>query len=170
MGSGLDDIAFNTFKRVTSETFSENYAGNYFGRDFNGCTDVYLNLGMLAAWIMLACTAIAMQYKVTGKDLPFPRSPRAKFDVRYGLSGANRRRLEGGTHSMNEYSREERLLLGRGDSTGDMRAFARTQPSGASHDRVRTADGEAFLDGGARAAARREQRLQVERIRATREQ
>jgi hypothetical protein len=71
---------------------------------------------------------------------------------------------------MNEYSREERLLLGRGDSTGDMRAFARTQPSGASHDRVRTADGEAFLDGGARAAARREQRLQVERIRATREQ
>lgn len=83
LGSGLDDIVFNVFKRVTSTTFNQNYAGNFFGKDFNGCTDAALNLGMTIAWVVLTLTSVAMQYKVTAKDLPFPKSSHPNFTQRY---------------------------------------------------------------------------------------
>ena len=99
--SGLDDIVFNVFKRVTSSTFSENYAGNFFGKDFNGCTDAALNLGMAVGWVVLTITSVAMQYKVTGKGISFPKSSHPNYTQRYAAGSRNRRSREG--HSLNEY-------------------------------------------------------------------
>ena len=63
MGSGFDDILFNVFKRLTSSWFSQNYSGNYFGTEFNGCTDADLNLAMLGAWIVLSILTVRALYR-----------------------------------------------------------------------------------------------------------
>lgn len=82
MGSGFDDILFNVFKRLTSSWFSQNYSGNYFGAEFNGCTDADLNLAMLAAWIILSILTSLLQYYFTGAGLDFPESPRKASHTR----------------------------------------------------------------------------------------
>jgi len=157
LGSGLDDIVFNVFKRMTSQTFSQNYAGNFFGKDFNGCTDASLNLGMTAAWLLLTLTSVAMQYKVTANGMKYPKSSHPNYTQRYAPRRFGQVEED---HSLSEYSREERRQLNRTSSDNNMRAFARTvAPSSASD--VQTT---------ARAAARKEQRLKVELICSTREQ
>jgi hypothetical protein len=76
IGSGLNQIVFNVFKRISSQTFAQNYGGSYFGNDFNGCSDPDLNLGMLVAWVVGSVCGVVVQLKVTAVKLPFPVSPR----------------------------------------------------------------------------------------------
>eukprot|EP00043_Microstomoeca_roanoka_P001072 m.30742 g.30742 ORF g.30742 m.30742 type:complete len:655 (-) comp10636_c2_seq2:131-2095(-) len=68
IGSGFDDIVLNVIERSTNKHFATSYTGNYFGSDFNGCSNLDKNTAFLASWIAATVVFCAIQYVVTGAE------------------------------------------------------------------------------------------------------
>eukprot|EP00038_Savillea_parva_P026121 m.51590 g.51590 ORF g.51590 m.51590 type:complete len:781 (+) comp7320_c0_seq1:224-2566(+) len=73
VASNFDDILLNTIRRLTDSNFGKDYSGNYFSNEFNGCSNVDYNVGMLAAWAGLSCLTAWFQFKVSARLRPGSR-------------------------------------------------------------------------------------------------
>eukprot|EP00041_Stephanoeca_diplocostata_P022862 m.550919 g.550919 ORF g.550919 m.550919 type:complete len:753 (+) comp22164_c0_seq3:118-2376(+) len=61
VASSFDDMLLNLFKRCTLPRFAQDYTGNIFGTEFNGCTNVHLNVLMLSVWAALSILSAMFQ-------------------------------------------------------------------------------------------------------------
>eukprot|EP00036_Acanthoecidae_sp_10tr_P025337 CAMPEP_0206322850 /NCGR_PEP_ID=MMETSP0106_2-20121207/19651_1 /ASSEMBLY_ACC=CAM_ASM_000206 /TAXON_ID=81532 /ORGANISM="Acanthoeca-like sp., Strain 10tr" /LENGTH=788 /DNA_ID=CAMNT_0053755061 /DNA_START=79 /DNA_END=2445 /DNA_ORIENTATION=+ len=65
VASSFDDMALNMVRRLVDTNFGKDYSGNIFSDEFNGCSNVELNIAMLAAWAGLSVVAAVFQFKVS---------------------------------------------------------------------------------------------------------
>eukprot|EP00730_Choanoeca_flexa_P003509 TRINITY_DN11430_c0_g2_i1.p1 TRINITY_DN11430_c0_g2~~TRINITY_DN11430_c0_g2_i1.p1 ORF type:complete len:668 (+),score=105.84 TRINITY_DN11430_c0_g2_i1:1012-3015(+) len=69
VGADFGEVYTNVLARATDPTFARGYTGSYFSADFNGCSNVELNLIMLGAWLVLIIIATTVQLLYTGKPI-----------------------------------------------------------------------------------------------------
>ena len=88
IGTDLNEIVDNVYKRATIPLFATSYEGSIFSTsNFNGCVNFNLNVMMASLWLGLSLVFGLIQHYYTGFNLDLPISP--KFERNYTNSNEN---------------------------------------------------------------------------------
>eukprot|EP00045_Choanoeca_perplexa_P015250 m.187551 g.187551 ORF g.187551 m.187551 type:complete len:660 (-) comp16930_c0_seq2:1908-3887(-) len=69
-GGSFGEVYSNVIERAVDPTFAASYTGSYFSDDFNGCSNIQLNLIMLGSWVVLCIITATTQLLWTAKSIP----------------------------------------------------------------------------------------------------